>query len=691
VSGNPDPREIFKEEARELLTELEDSLIGLENNPGDRSLIDTAFRALHTIKGSGTMFDFSELVEFAHELESVFVTFRDEGRPVDQKVIDLTLAARDHLAVLVEGKTVPEEQSAAASALVEELRQIVGNAAGGAGKTDGSDASNPPDASEGTGLRLYRIEYRPSLRTFANGTDPLVLIQELKELGELLVVGYTGDIPSARTFSDDECYLAWDFLLTTEESQQTVQDVFMFVDEESTVDIQVVDPGEYRRLGEILVDRGDLTQEELEQRLTARPPLGELLVQYGVVSEDNIRSALEEQKWTSRFRGEEKQASFAQETVSSIKVRTDRLDHLVNLVGELVSLQAQVTVRSGVLGDREMISHAEQLERLVREARELSMELHMVPVETLFAPFRRLVRDLAKELGREVQLDMSGTETELDKNVVESLRDPLLHIVRNAIDHGIEPPDIREKAGKPRAGRLTMSAGYTGALVTIQVRDDGGGISSDKVLARARERGIIEEGAHLSQEEINDLIFAPGFSTAEKATQVSGRGVGMDVVRRNVEELNGAVSLQSPPGGGTAVELRIPLTLAIVEGLLAEVGGQYFLINLAYIRECIDGATLDGTRKQNMFDFRGEIVPVLDLAAYFELGHANPDAPVVVVQAGDSIVGLAVDKLYDNHQSVVKSLGKLFTHIDGLSGAVFLGDGTPALMLDVEKIVRKAH
>jgi two-component system chemotaxis sensor kinase CheA len=319
------------------------------------------------------------------------------------------------------------------------------------------------------------------------------------------------------------------------------------------------------------------------------------------------------------------------------------------------------------------------------------MELHMVPVETLFSPFRRLVRDLAKELGREVRLEMSGTETELDKNVVESLRDPLLHIVRNSIDHGIEPPDVREKSGKPRAGRLLLRAGYTGALVSIRVEDDGAGINDEKVLARARQRGLVEETATLSHRQIVDLIFAPGFSTAETATQVSGRGVGMDVVRKNVESLNGAVSITSAQGSGTVVELRIPLTLAIVEGLLAEVGGQYFLINLAYIRECIDGGSLKRTKEQNMFDFRGQIVPIIDLAAHFGLGIAGPEDPVVVVQAGDTIVGLTVAALHDNHQSVVKSLGKMFSQIEGLSGAVFLGDGTPALMLDVERIVGRAR
>ena len=344
-----------------------------------------------------------------------------------------------------------------------------------------------------------------------NGTNPLSLMQELRELGDVLVVGYTGEIPALQEYESDVCYLAWDFLLTTTESVQAVEDVFMFIDEESHLEVQPVEGGEYHRLGEILVDRGVLSQKELETLLSDRPPLGEVLVNEGVVSKDSVRSALEEQKWASGTASTADTSSqTAPETVASIKVRTDRLDHLINLVGELVSLQAQITLHASKIGDRELAAHAEQLERLVRESRELSMELHMVPVETLFAPFRRLVRDLAKELGREVRLEMTGTETELDKNVVESLRDPLLHIVRNSIDHGLEPPDVREARGKPRAGHLTLRASYTGALVSIRVEDDGGGIQTDKVLKRAHERGIVEEGASLTHAQIVDLVFAAG-------------------------------------------------------------------------------------------------------------------------------------------------------------------------------------
>lgn len=697
MSSSIDPQEIFREEARELLEELETSLIGLENDPSDRSLVDTAFRALHTIKGSGTMFDLTDLVSFAHDLESAFVIIRDHSLTVNQRIIDLTLAATDHLSALVEERPIEPEEHQEASKIVRALEEVVG----ASGSTDRSVEESPgsaeskqsPGTDDSRTLQLFRVEYRPSLHTFVRGTNPLALIQELRETGDVLILGYVSNIPALDAYDPEACYLAWDFLVTTTQPRRSIEDVFMFVDEESDLDIALVEPGEYRRIGEILVDRGDLTERELEALLADRPPLGEVLVQEGVVSQESVRSALEEQKWASQFAGTEKSGSaVGPESISTIKVRTDRLDHLVNLVGELVSLQAQISLRAQQGTDREMLAHAEQLERLVRESRELSMELHMVPVETLFSPFRRLVRDLAKELGREVRLELAGTETELDKNVVESLRDPLLHIVRNSIDHGIEPPEVRKERGKPPAGRLIMRAGYTGALVTIRVEDDGAGINEDKVLERARERGIVEASeTTLSVAQIHDLIFAPGFSTSETATQVSGRGVGMDVVRRNVENLNGAVTLTSERGYGTTVELRIPLTLAIVEGLLAEVSEQYFLINLAYIRECIDGASLSRTRNQNMFDFRGQIVPIIDLADLFGLGKAKPESPVVVVQAGETIVGLAVDALHDNHQSVVKSLGKIFSNVEGLSGAVFLGDGTPALMLDIERIVRHGH
>jgi two-component system, chemotaxis family, sensor kinase CheA len=658
MSDSLDPVDVFREEARDLLVELERCLIGLGTTPDDQSLVDAAFRSLHTIKGSGSMFDLAELTTFAHDLETVFVRIRDSRSPVSQEIVDLTLEAVDHLSLLVDGGTETAGQRAEASRIVAELHALTGT-----DEVDQPDAAGPSDSTD-TGridTGVYRIEYQPSRETFLVGTNPLALLAEVRELGECTVVGSLAELPSLDDFDPQRCYFRWSISVKGAVAKSALEDVFMFVDPDSSVTIVEVDqPRDLPAPG--LPPRDDVAVPE------AAP---------GAAPEEAAGAG-----------------SVITAGASSIKVRTDRLDRLVNLVGELVSLQAQVTLRASQLGDRQMAAHAEQLERLVREARGLSMEMHMVPVESLFAPFRRHVRTLAGELGREVSLQITGNDTELDRNVVEQLRDPLLHIVRNAIDHGIEAPDLRTERGKGRAGMLRLSADYSGAMVRIRVEDDGAGLDTGRIRARAEERGIIEAGSHLSTTELQELLFAPGFSTAATATAVSGRGVGMDVVRRNVEALSGTVSLSSVEGEGTTVELRIPLTLAIVEGLLAEAGGQLFLVKLEYIRECVDGSISQGRSSGDMLDFRGAVVPLLDLARFFGIGddsRSREERAIIVVDAGDQRVGLVVDRLLGNHQSVVKSLGRLLAGIDGVSGAIFLSDGSPALMLDVERVVRHAR
>lgn len=695
MGKQPDPRAIFQEEAEELLQLLEDSLLVLEQQPQSTEHLNSAFRALHTIKGSATMFGLDSLVKYAHRLENTFVILREGTVPVSRTIVDHALSARDMLVLLLRNGAIPEDRQDHAEELLQSLEAATrgtGEAAtSGSPQSGGQDRQEDdarhPSGSPGAATaprrpHLVRVEYRPSRGTFLHGTNPLSLLHELKELGETMVVGYSRSVPPLEEITPDHCFLAWDILLTTSATIQEVEDVFIFIDGESSVQVEEVHSGEYRRLGEILVDRGVLDSAELERYLADRPPLGEVLVDHGAVSPDSVRSALEEQRLLSRIDADEANAT--------IKVRTGRLDDLVSLVGEFVSLQAQVSLTSQRLDDRELASQAEQLERLVREARDLSMDMHMVPVETLFAPFRRLTREVARELNREVSLSLAGTETELDRNVVEQLRDPLLHIIRNSLDHGIEPPDARLAAGKRRQGQLVLRAGYSGAFVTIAIEDDGKGIDADAVRSKAIERGLISPEATLSREEIFDLVFQPGFSTASVATQVSGRGVGMDVVRRNLEKLNGSVALTSTAGQGTTVLLRIPLTLAIVEGLLCRVADQCFLINLAYIRECLDGQNVNRHASGGFFDYRGSVVPLLDLASFYRFGTTDVRDPVVVVDTGEQLVGLVVREILGNHQSVVKSMGALLQHTEGVSGAVFLPDGTPALMVDVERLARLA-
>lgn len=683
-----DPVDIFRDEARELLVALEHALIGLESDPDDAELIGSAFRALHTIKGSGSMFGLDDISQLAHSLEYAFVELREGRARVTHELIDQTLSGRDLLLELIGGAEMDGAMRARADGVVREMTRLVGLDDAGRGAPTPGAAKDVGPAAAASGPRGIRVTYRPSPATFVNGTNPLGLLKELRDLGDATVIGYASTIPSLDTFDPLQCYFGWDVLLWTDAPSAAIDDVFMFADDLTRHEIVELESHEHRRIGDILVERGAIGPEDLDRLIARRPPVGEMLVEEGAVAEESVRSALEEQRMAARSRPAT--PSSVGESSAAIRVPTERLDRLVNLVGEFVSLQAQMTSRVQLVEDRELASLTESLERLVREARELSMEMHMVPIETLFSPFRRLVRDLASELGKQVVLTVEGADTELDRNVVDALRDPLLHIVRNALDHGIEPPEERRAAGKEEQGTLTLRAGYTGALVTIAIVDDGRGIDPDRIRARAVERGLVAADAELSRDRIMSLVFEPGFSTAATATQVSGRGVGMDVVRRNVEALGGHVNLRSVTGRGSTIELRIPLTLAIVEGLLCRIAGQYFLVNLGYVAECIDAHASHVSLERGFFDFRGSVVPIVDLAEYYGLDRAGDPGALVVVSNGQTRTALAVDELIGNHQSVVKSLGSMFSNRVGISGVVFLGDGTPALMVDVEELVRQA-
>ncbi|MFP4374617.1 MAG: chemotaxis protein CheA [Spirochaetaceae bacterium] len=718
-----DPLETFREEARELLAELERALMQLEDDPADAESVDSAFRSLHTIKGSGNMFELDQLVSFAHTVETVFAEVRDERAPVSADLVELGLQAKDHLgALLATEGAVSAEVLEDGAELERRLLAVSGRAAraageGGraaraAGEGDGgvSGSEQPATAAEAEAdpaagdadpgaadpasaeERTYRVTFVPGEDLFRSGTNPLLLLKELGELGSALVMGFTDRVPGLDAMDPEACYTSWDIVLTSSAGENAVRDVFIFVEGTSEVGVQLIDEGSvldtdisYKRLGEILVERGDIAAEDLEQAIGSRDYLGKTLVERGYITPERVASALQEQQYVRRMR-EQRRIS---EITSSIKVGTGKLDALVNLVGEFVSMHANLTHRAEAREDREFIALAEQMEALVRDLRDLSIDMHMVPVDTLFSGFRRLVRDLAQDLGKEVALLIEGSDTELDKNVIDSLKDPLLHIIRNSIDHGLETPDERRAAGKSAQGTLRLSAYYAGTNVVIEVVDDGGGIDAQKVRAKAVERGIIAADADLSEEHMLDLIFSPGFSTAAEATNVSGRGVGMDVVKQNIEKLGGSVRVESRAGEGTRMSLRIPLTLAIVEGLLARIADGYYLINIAYIVECIDMQSIKRDTDQRIIDFRGEVLPYFDLRRFFGFPPSDTGrSQLVVVATDERKIGLLVDSIHDKYQTVIKSLSRVFERVEGISGAITLGDGTPALMLDVDRLVR---
>ncbi|SIQ69425.1 two-component system, chemotaxis family, sensor kinase CheA [Alkalispirochaeta americana] len=693
MSMHADPLETFRDEAQELLAALEQNLLALEENPSDHEMIGAAFRNLHTLKGSAGMFGMDVLVALAHQVESVFALVRDGKEQASQGLLSLSFQAKDILAELLTTHPPAEDIRQRAAELQAAFAVYDPAGKGPSGKAGANTDETPSTGStrEARPERTWRIHIAPQPRFLRHGNNPLLLLQELTDLGTSLVMGFSDQVPPLEKLDPQVCYLTWHVLLTTTATEQELKDIFIFVGDDALVEFTLVDDmGEadipYKRLGEILLERGDIDTASLEAAISERAFLGEKLVEQGFVSPERVQSALEEQRYVQKNRESRRSA----EAGSSIRVNTDKLGALVNLVGEFVALQAHLAHTAEASEDDTFLQMSEQMNRLVRELRTTAIEMRMVPIQLLFSGFLRLVRDLSRELKKEVSLVTKGGETELDKTVIDLLKDPLMHIIRNSLDHGIETPEERRSRGKPPGGTVTLSAAYAGAQVLITIADDGGGMDADRIRAKAEQKGLLEPGQDYRQEEILQCIFAPGFSTAEQATNVSGRGVGMDVVQKNLEQLSGSVRVTSVPGKGSTITLRIPLTLAIVEGLLAGIGNNLYLINLSYIERCLDLAEIPRRKGEMFFDYNGEILALLDLREYFRLttDQPPPHRHVVVVSAGTQRIGLVVDALHDTYQSVIKPLGSLYEGVEGVGGAIILGDGTPALVLDVDRLVR---
>lgn len=682
-------RDMYREEASELLTELESSLLELEKSPGDPDLVGRIFRAMHTIKGSGSMFGFDEVARFTHEIESVYDQVRNGRMQVCKPLIDLTLRACDEIRKLVISPHEPDPGD-------EAWRETI--LSGFRGLLPGGGADPRPEETEPEepgGPVTYRIQFRPKPEIFGTGTNPLLLLEELRGLGKCTVIARTDGLPPLPELDPELCYTSWDVILTTGAGENGIRDVFIFTEESCELKIAVIEHGEadetgHKRLGEILVERGDLTPQEIDRAVAGQKRIGELLVDAGVVDAGRVESALAEQEHLKEVR----KSAQEKEAVASIRVPAERLDHLVDMVGELVTIQSRLNQVAGRIRDDGLLHVSEEVERLISELRDSTMSIRMLPIGTTFSRFKRLVRDLAKELGKEISLFAEGEETELDKTVIERLADPLTHIIRNSIDHGIEPPEARVASGKPRQGEIRLSAFHAGANVIIQVRDDGGGIDRESVRKKAVQKGMIPEGGSVSDRELLSFIFAPGFSTAREVSSVSGRGVGMDVVKRNVEALQGSIDIESEEGKGTRITLKIPLTLAIVDGLLVKVEDAHFVIPLSSVEECVE-LTREDVRKahgRSQIPIRGELVPYVSIREKFAIVGERPEIEQIVTsRINGAKIGLLVDQVIGQHQTVIKSLGRAYRDIREISGATILGDGSLALILELPQLVHQGQ
>ena len=705
---------VFFEEAEELLEELELALLELEERPDDMETVGQVFRSIHTIKGSSSMFGLNAVSSLAHEVEALFDAVRNGNIRITKALIDLSLAAVDQLGAMVQaiekGKKAGGKKS---EKIMETLRGLMaqpGGEASPAPSSLGSPKKYSHPCPKNRGARLYHIKFSPPENVFLRGLEPLVMFAKLESLGHCSIKIDAKAIPRLEDLDPEHCYASWDVALATRCGPDSIRDVFMFVDEGSELTIEEVDgdatsPGnmEHKKLGEILMHYGEVTEKDLEDALNKQKRVGEIIVESGLADHDTVEAAIEEQRLITEVRERVSEKLHS----STIRVPAERLDTLVDLVGEMVTVEASLrettsewddldlytdeseTVQVEIGQLHKLIRISRKMERLVADLRDNTMSIRMLPVAVTFSKFRRLVRDLSKNMNKEVEFRTSGGETELDKTVIEQLDAPLVHIIRNCIDHGIEDPSEREAAGKPRQGTVHLSAEHSGAHVFIHIEDDGRGIDSEGVKAKVIEKGLVSADASISDEEALHFLYAPGFSTAKTVTDVSGRGVGMNVVGRTIDGLGGSVYIKSVKGAGTRISLKLPLTLAIIDGLLVDIGGDSFIIPLSTVEECVEltREDVEATHGRDLINIRGHTIPYIPLRRALHMEGSPPDIEQVVITGSNGRrVGFVVDSVVGEYQTMIKNLGSVYKDVKCVSGASILGDGTVALILDVNQI-----
>ncbi|TAZ85225.1 chemotaxis protein CheA [Rhizobium ruizarguesonis] len=664
-----DPVAVFRTEAAECLEAIEAGLLDLTHQLDNKDLVDAVFRGLHTLKGSGAMFGFEALAAFTHHCETAFDRVRKGEVAATSELVAAVLSAQDHMRALVDQPDA--DHGDIGHKLLAQLQAAVG------GK-EAAPAATPVAVPAPAGVReapakkknSWRIRFSLPANSMANGTNPLGLLDELRDLGECTVRANTSAIPALDELVPTDLHISWDVTLTSEQDRSAINDVFIFVLDDMELSVEEIDGPTAAAVAP--ADEKAAPAPVAAASAAPVPP--------AAVPEFRPVEAVPAKR--------EAPAAVSQaKAAENVRVPAERLDELMDRVGELVIAQSRLSQLASASTDIALRSVSEEIERLSGELRDTMMVLRMVPVATLFSRFRRLVHDLARETGKVIELVTEGESTEVDKTVIERLADPLVHLVRNSIDHGLETPAERLASGKIEAGTVTLSARQAGGEVIISIKDDGRGINRERVRAKAESSGLIQP---LSDSELLQLIFAPGFSTAAAITNLSGRGVGMDVVKKTVEALRGAIDIVSVPGQGSEVSLRIPLTLAIIDGLLVRVGSGRYVIPLSAVEECLELSLEEDLRSRgrSFISLRDSLVPFLRLRDLFRTG-TKPDVhqKVVVISTGTERVGLVVDQIIGDHQTVIKSMSKLHNNVATFSGATILGDGSVALILDVGHLV----
>lgn len=693
--------QVFFEESLEGLDVMESHLLELDCETVDAEVINTIFRAAHSIKGGSGTFGFSSITDFTHVLETLLDEIRSGERNLEPQHVDLLLQSvdclRDMLTSLQDSKDPDTEVS---SKLIDEFNSIMSKETSTSSENDAN--SSQVDQGKSSVSREWSIFFKPEPSILRTGNDPYRMFRELAELGELSVTAHADKLPELTSFHPEDCYLSWDLQLISnpDVEKQQIEEIFEWVVDESDIRIEEKGSDSTATVEKNVKDsdRVDLKpmegsvvdlavqQNNLEEKNTTQTEVG------------NLKSELPVAAKVTNERKSSKSANKASET-TSIRVSIEKVDQLVNLVGELVITQSML----GQVGkdfDLSRITKLQeglaQLEHNTRELQESVMRIRMLPISFTFSRFPRMVRDLCKQLNKKVELKLVGEQTELDKTVMEKIGDPLVHLVRNSLDHGLETPQQRLAAGKPEVGSLILNAYHQGGNIIIEITDDGRGLNREKIIEKAANAGLINQDDVLSDDQVGDLIFQPGFSTAEVVTDVSGRGVGMDVVRRNIQELNGSVEVKSVEGKGATFTIRLPLTMAILDGQQIRVGSQTYIVPLVSI---VESLSIDRNLVNQVaggvevFRLRDDYIPIIRL---FEIFHVAPDSRdlseglLVVLEAGGQKIGLVVDELLAQQQVVIKSMEANYHRVEGVSGATILGDGTVALILDISDLIKLA-
>lgn len=666
-------RDKFIEEANDLINDLEKALLELESNPKDSDIVQNIFRVMHSLKGGSSMFGFVKMDKFTHHLENIYDLIRNNKLAINDDIVNITLASVDHLRKLVYEKDEADNTNQVQhDLLLGKIMDIINENVAQEGETKTIQQINARNDKE---LSTYYISFVPHIDIFKFGTNPLYLIDELCDLGNVKIFPRYDNLPDYDDLDPTECHIFWDIFLATNQGINAIGEIFIFADDQCDLNVHKI--SELNLLEEAsflgIIEETIANQKKVEVN------------QLMLLTNDLEKVFAKEQEKESKKIG----SASSEASISSIRVSSEKLDNLINWVSELVTIQARLSLFAQETETMGLTPIAEEVEKISRRLRDDVFSIRLIPIENMLTRFHRLVRELSHDLNKEVVFKTEGTETELDKNIIEILADPLMHIVRNSMDHGIESAEERKECGKPKRATILLKAFYSGTNVVIQISDDGKGIDLDAIKEKAISKNLIPADIELSSKETLDLLFLPGFSTAKKVTKVSGRGVGMDVVKRKIAEIRGEVEIDSTLNVGTTLTIKLPLTLSIIDGLLVQIGDTKFVIPLSSVDKCYEFKhTVLESAINNLIRTDNNEIAFLNLREMFEIdGDAPETEHVVVVQFGETRIGLSVDNIIGQYQAVLKPLGKLYKNQQTISGATILGDGTVALVMDTNKLI----